>query len=143
MRRFWIFFLLLVLSCQRLVAYREGSMEWVVLTYSSALLQSDLATMRKYVARGVMVEDATRNPQTAALHVIRLCPQGGNEEGTRKLFVVLFGGRNDAIVHGLDVTVVREEQGWRIQNARLSVDSYGAPRAFLRNCQIDMRLSNF
>lgn len=129
----------LFMGCASLAAPREGSVEWVVQHYAEALLLSDAEAMRKYLARGLEVEEAPRNPDAAAMHIIRLCPQGGSEE--RKSFIVLFGGRLENTVNGMDVVAIREEGSWRIRDARLSVGADGAPRAYLRNCNIDPRLT--
>jgi hypothetical protein len=126
------------LGCARVVAPQEGSMEWVVEHYAAALLLSDAETMGRYLAEGIRVQEAKRNPSAAALHVIRLCPQGGDE--TRQNVLVLIGGNINSLINGIDVVAVKEVTGWRIRDARLSVGPDGAPRAYLRNCHVDPRL---
>jgi hypothetical protein len=133
---FWLRLVLFLCLCA-CAAPREGSLQWVSERYGSALLRSDTETMRRYTALGVGVQEAQRNPNAAALHVIKLCTQGMNEKKTRANVLLLIGGSINGIVHGIDMVLVKEFSVWRVRDARLSVDQYGAPRVYLRNCVID------
>src|SRR5262245_18774175 len=79
-------------ACAHPLDPAQGSMEQVVTTYTDALLVSDASTMQRYAASGIHVSDSAKNPAAAALHAVKICPQGGNAEGTRKLLLVLIGG---------------------------------------------------
>ncbi len=133
---FWLR-VLVILLCSACVAPREGSLAWVADRYGAALLQSDTETMRRYTALGVGVQDAQRNPNAASLHVIRICTQGLNEKQTRANVLLLIGGAINGIVQGIDMILVKEFSVWRVKDARLSVDSNGVPRVYLRNCALD------
>lgn len=126
--------LLFLVSCRP--PPREGTPEWLARKYSEALLQSNTEVMRRYVASGLQIRDAERNPYTASLHVIRLCPRSQSTE-ERKKYLVLFGGRLDGAVYGLEMELIKEEVGWRVRDTQLSRNSKDVPILYLRNCGLD------
>lgn len=121
-------------------APREGSTEWVARHYTEALLESNTKEMQRYAAQGIQVAEAKRNPRAASLHVIKVCPKGQSEDGSRQNYVVLIGGKLDGTINGVDMVLVQEGSQWRVLDARLSVDERGA-KNYLRNCQEDTRLA--
>lgn len=124
----------IVMSC---VLPRRASPEWIIKRYSIALLTSKTEFMRRYVATGLQVEEASRNPYVASLHVIRICYQIASKEGDKRNVLVLFGGRMDGLVYGIDMILIKEYVGWRVRRADLSKTATGKPMIYLRNCQVD------
>jgi hypothetical protein len=116
-----------------------GSKEWVVNTYSVALLESNIPVMRSLVAEGIYIQDSAPNEATRLLHVIRACDRGHDDSNNAYRYTVLIGGELTEIVNGIDLLVIKQGDLWRVKDARLSVDSYGSPVAYLRNCKIDPR----
>jgi hypothetical protein len=134
--RAWAALLLVLVGCP---APRIGSLEWVARHYTESLLQSDTREIQKYAAEGLVIAPANRNPSAAMLHVVRLCPQGENADGTVQNMLVLIGGRLDRGINGIDMVLVKEDTGWKISSAKLASDERGT-KTFLRNCQEDTRM---
>jgi hypothetical protein len=128
--------LLLVMGCP---APRIGSLEWVARHYTEALLQSNTEEMQLYAATGLTIQPANRNPNAAALHVVKLCPQGQSTDGNTQNMIVLIGGKLDKGINGVDMVLVKEVGGWKISSAKLAADERGI-KTFLRNCQEDTRM---
>ncbi len=116
----------------------QGTPEWLAEHYSQALLRSDKAFMQTYVATGKQIESAYRNPYTAAMHIIKLCPQSSNNPQKIRRFLVLFGGKLSGAVYGIDTELVAEDKGWRVKNAALAVSNTGKQLNYQRNCNLDM-----
>ena len=136
MRALWVLLMLSIVGCP---APTPGSLEWVARHYSEALLQSNTQEMQKYAATGMTIQPADRNPGAAALHVVKLCPQGKNPDSAKRNLLVLIGGSLNGGINGIDMVLLKEGSQWRILDARLAIDDRGV-KNYLRNCQEDTRL---
>jgi hypothetical protein len=127
--------LLLLTSCVH--PPREGSKEWVVQQYSDAVLQSSGEVVQKYSKDGRGAPSAPSDVQDrlAGLHVIKLCPL--DEDDTHYTALVLLGGQLDKSVYGLQVSAVKTDIGWRVEQAVFPVSPQGAAMRYLRNCNDD------
>jgi hypothetical protein len=133
-----VFVALLLLSVIGCPAPAPGSLEWVARHYSEALLQNNTQEMQKHAATGLTIQPTNRNPGAAALHVVKLCPQGKNSDNNKKNLLVLIGGSLNGDINGIDMVLIKEGAQWRILYAKLSVDERGV-KNYLRNCQEDTR----
>lgn len=130
--------LLLAALLSGCVAARPGSVSQVSRAYTAAVLDGDSAELRRYLAEGVQVTEAPRDPELDALHVIRSCPQWKSADGNQERVVVLFGGSLDRPSQGLDLLMVKEPGGWRVKKAQTSSSASGAPLYYLRDCQTNL-----
>jgi hypothetical protein len=135
MRIMWICFVLGLFGCP---APKQGSLEWTARNYTEALLQSNTEEMQKYAATGMLIQPADRNPESAALHVVRLCPQSASADGSKQRLLVLIGGSLNDKINGIDVVLIKEGPQWRVSSAMLSIDDRGV-KSYLRNCQEDIQ----
>jgi hypothetical protein len=115
-----------------------NSRDWVVDSYVKALLRSQTDTMQKLAASGIVIEPTPPNPNAQALHVIKLCKRGEYSDQKSRYLALIGGGLNE-VVNGVELVLVQEGEFWKVLDARLSVDEYGGPVAYLRNCQVDQR----
>ena len=82
MRAWFASLLFFVMACP---APQKNSLEWVATHYTEALLVSNTTEMQRYAATGLKIQPAKRNPNAAALHVVKLCPKGQSADGSRQI----------------------------------------------------------
>jgi hypothetical protein len=137
MRASWLWVSLFSAACATNVATKQGSMEYAVQQYTAAALASDDGGMDRH-APDVSPPKAPGDKDLRGYHVVKLCQQGGSEDGTRRDVAVLIGSRLDNSLYGLYVVAKKDGSDWRITNARYDLNPDGTLKRYLRNCDVDM-----
>jgi len=130
------------LACAHTTSAPSGpkdSLEPDVTAFTTALLQADEATLKKYLAEGVQLPELPKSKELAALSVLKVCIQGSNAENTRKNVLVLISGDPSGLIVGVDEVATKDKDstGWKISYVQLSTGEGGRPKAYLKNCEID------
>jgi hypothetical protein len=137
MRASWLWVPLFSAACATNVAVKQGSMEYVVQEYTAAALASNGEAMDRH-APDVARPKGPADKDFRGFHVVKLCHQGGSEDGTRRDVAVLIGSRLDNSLYGLYVVAKKDGPDWRITNARYDLNANGTLKRYLRNCDVDM-----